>query len=62
MSLAKISPAFDQFLENFILYELTKDTLETTNFETKVKNLNLGKKKTTIDTLTLNSYRIVLSI
>ena len=37
MSLAKISPAFDQFLENFILYELTKDTLETTNYETKVK-------------------------
>ena len=36
MSLAKISPAFDQFLENFILYELTKDSLETTNYETKV--------------------------
>ena len=36
MSLAKISPAFDQFLENFILYELTKDSIETTNYETKV--------------------------
>ena len=44
MSLAKISPAFDQFLENFILYELTKDTLETTNFETKVKKLEPQEK------------------
>ena len=62
MSLAKISPAFDQFLENFILYELTKDTLETTNFETKVKKLEPQEKKTTDETLTLNFCRFVLNI
>ena len=36
MSLAKISPAFDQFMENFILYELTKDQLET-SYDNKVR-------------------------
>merc|ERR1711935_410070 len=58
MSLAKISPAFDQFLENFILYELTKDSLETTNYETKNYNAeyeNAGQSEDSIASSSLSS-------